>query len=49
MREMALGKLAELKEHAALWGEFCYGCLIPGHFEAGMVGRIRVLAKGEAK
>jgi len=23
-------------------GEFWYGCLIPGHFEAGMVGRIVV-------
>lgn len=23
-------------------GEFYYGCLIPGHFEAGMVGRIVV-------
>ena len=26
-------------------GEFQYGCLVPGHFEAGMVGRIRVLAE----
>ena len=26
-------------------GEFRYGCLIPGHFEAGMVGSITVLAK----
>ena len=23
-------------------GEFYYGCLIPGHFEAGMMGRIEV-------
>jgi len=23
-------------------GEFHYGCLVPGHFEAGMIGRIRV-------
>lgn len=23
-------------------GEFYYGCLVPGHFEAGMVGRITV-------
>jgi uncharacterized cupredoxin-like copper-binding protein len=30
-------------------GEFYYGCLVPGHFEAGMVGEIRVLAKGEEK
>ncbi|MFC4161383.1 cupredoxin domain-containing protein [Chitinimonas lacunae] len=24
-------------------GEFLFGCLIPGHFEAGMVGRISVM------
>ncbi|MGH9576899.1 MAG: plastocyanin/azurin family copper-binding protein, partial [Terriglobales bacterium] len=24
-------------------GEFHYGCLIPGHFEAGMVGKVRVI------
>ena len=23
-------------------GEFYYGCLVPGHFEAGMLGRIVV-------
>lgn len=26
-------------------GEFRFGCLIPGHFEAGMKGRIKVVAK----
>jgi uncharacterized cupredoxin-like copper-binding protein len=26
-------------------GEFHYACLIPGHFEAGMVGKITVAAK----
>jgi uncharacterized cupredoxin-like copper-binding protein len=35
------------KTGAMLWqftnpGEFHYGCLIPGHFEAGMVGTIQV-------
>jgi uncharacterized cupredoxin-like copper-binding protein len=29
-------------------GEFYYGCLIPGHFEAGMVGRI-IVTKGKAQ
>jgi uncharacterized cupredoxin-like copper-binding protein len=24
-------------------GEFHYGCLVPGHFESGMVGRVRVV------
>jgi uncharacterized cupredoxin-like copper-binding protein len=26
-------------------GEFNYGCLMPGHLEAGMIGRIHVLRK----
>ena len=26
-------------------GEFLYGCLVPGHFEAGMVGRVLVTEK----
>lgn len=38
------------KEEAILWqftkpGEFHFGCLIPGHFEAGMKGRIVVVSK----
>ena len=74
MHEMVLGRMQDLKEHAALmskhpgmehdephmahvapgktavmgWqftraGEFFYGCLIPGHFEAGMIGKVRVI------
>jgi len=27
-------------------GAFYYGCLVPGHFEAGMVGIVRVRANG---
>jgi uncharacterized cupredoxin-like copper-binding protein len=30
-------------------GEFQFGCLMPGHFEAGMIGQIRVAAKGDGK
>jgi uncharacterized cupredoxin-like copper-binding protein len=30
-------------------GEYYFGCLVPGHFEAGMVGRITVVAKGERR
>lgn len=56
MHEMVLGTMTELKQHHALMqklpgmehearpGEFHYGCLIPGHFEAGMIGRINVRA-----
>ncbi|MDW8324838.1 MAG: plastocyanin, partial [Burkholderiales bacterium] len=27
-------------------GEFFYACLIPGHYEAGMIGRIEVARAG---
>ena len=38
------------KKEAMIWqftkaGEFNYACLVPGHFEAGMVGKIKVAAK----
>jgi uncharacterized cupredoxin-like copper-binding protein len=26
-------------------GEFHYGCLLPGHLEAGMIGKVIVAAK----
>ncbi len=73
MHELVLGRMQDLKEHAAMmkkhpgmehdepymahvapgktetivWqftqpGEFQFGCLIPGHFEAGMIGNIIV-------
>ena len=29
-------------------GEFHYGCLVPGHFEAGMVGKLTVASRGAA-
>jgi uncharacterized cupredoxin-like copper-binding protein len=42
------------KSRSIVWqftqtGTFSYGCLVPGHFEAGMVGQIRVIAKGDRK
>lgn len=30
-------------------GDFAYACLIPGHYEAGMVGSLRVDKQGEAR
>lgn len=38
------------KKEAMVWqftkaGEFNYACLVPGHFEAGMIGKIKVAAK----
>jgi uncharacterized cupredoxin-like copper-binding protein len=39
------GKSAQMVWQFNRAGEFYYGCLVPGHFEAGMVGKI-VVAKG---
>jgi uncharacterized cupredoxin-like copper-binding protein len=36
------GKKGEIVWRFNRAGEFHYACLIPGHFEAGMVGKIRV-------
>jgi len=52
--EPHMAHVAPGKTEAMVWqftrpGEFHFGCLLPGHFEAGMVGQIRVLAKGEGK
>ena len=42
MVHVAAGKRGTLTWRFTQAGEFHYGCLIPGHFEAGMVGRITV-------
>jgi uncharacterized cupredoxin-like copper-binding protein len=39
---VAPGKTASLVWQFTNPGEFHYACLVPGHFEAGMVGNIRV-------
>jgi uncharacterized cupredoxin-like copper-binding protein len=39
------GKTGEMGWRFTKAGEFYYGCLIPGHFEAGMVGKITVTEK----
>lgn len=45
MAHVAPGKTQEIVWQFTKAGDFHYGCLIPGHFEAGMVGRIKVVAK----
>ena len=45
MAHVAPGKSEEIVWQFTQAGEFNYGCLIPGHFEAGMVGRIKVVSK----
>jgi len=42
MVHVAPGKTAALVWQFTNAGEFHYGCLVPGHFEAGMRGRITV-------
>ena len=48
--EPYMAHVAPAKTESMVWqftkaGEFHYGCLVPGHFEAGMIGRVRVVAK----
>ena len=45
MAHVEPGKKAEIIWQFTKAGEFNYGCLIPGHFEAGMVGSIKVTEK----
>jgi uncharacterized cupredoxin-like copper-binding protein len=49
MAHVAPGKTETMIWQFTKAGEFHFGCLVPGHFEAGMVGQIRVLAKGDEK
>ena len=42
MIQLAPGKSGELVWQFTARGEFHYGCLVPGHFEAGMIGKIVV-------
>ena len=40
--EVAPGKSGVLGWQFTKAGEFYYGCLVPGHFEAGMIGKLVV-------
>lgn len=42
MTHVAPGKRGEITWKFSKTGEFSFGCLIPGHFEAGMKGKIIV-------
>jgi len=44
MVHLAPGQSGEVIWQFTEPGEFHFGCLVPGHFEAGMKGRIRVVA-----
>lgn len=43
MAHVSPGKRGEMGWQFTKAGEFYYGCLIPGHFEAGMIGKIKVV------
>jgi uncharacterized cupredoxin-like copper-binding protein len=45
MAHVAAGKRGEMVWQFTEIGEFKFACLIPGHFEAGMVGTIKVVAR----
>lgn len=47
MAHVAPGKSETLIWQFTKAGRFYFGCLEPGHFEAGMLGQIRVAAKGD--
>ena len=42
MSHVSPGRKQELTWHFTQPGEFYFACLIPGHFEAGMIGKITV-------
>lgn len=42
MAHVAVGKTETMVWQFTKAGEFYYGCLVPGHFEAGMIGKVTV-------
>jgi len=45
MAHVGAGKKGEIVWTFNRVGEFDFACLIPGHYQAGMVGKLRVVAK----
>jgi uncharacterized cupredoxin-like copper-binding protein len=45
MAHVSPGRRGEIVWQFTQAGTFKYGCLVPGHFEAGMVGTIRVVPR----
>jgi uncharacterized cupredoxin-like copper-binding protein len=45
MAHVAPGKTETMTWQFTKAGEFYYGCLVPGHFEAGMIGKVNVVGK----
>ena len=45
MAHVPAGQKAELLWHFNQAGDFDFACLLPGHYEAGMVGKVKVVAR----
>ncbi|MDP3424182.1 MAG: cupredoxin family protein [Burkholderiaceae bacterium] len=45
MAHVEPGKQGDIVWHFNRTGEFDFACLLPGHYQAGMVGKIKVLAR----
>lgn len=45
MAHVAPGETERIVWQFTKSGDFYYGCLVSGHFEAGMIGKINVSAK----
>jgi uncharacterized cupredoxin-like copper-binding protein len=48
MAHVAAGKTGEIVWNFNRPGEFDFACLIPGHYQAGMVGKVKVVAAGKS-
>jgi uncharacterized cupredoxin-like copper-binding protein len=46
MAHVPAGKQGEIIRTFNRSGEFDFACLLPGHYEAGMVGKIKVVVAG---
>ena len=49
MAHVAPGKTETMTWQFTKAGEFYYGCLVPGHFEAGMIGKVTVTSAAPSK
>jgi uncharacterized cupredoxin-like copper-binding protein len=49
MAHVAPGRTETMVWQFTKTGEFHYGCLVPGHFEAGMVGKLKVVQRAPAR
>jgi uncharacterized cupredoxin-like copper-binding protein len=45
MAHVAPGRTETMVWQFTRAGEFYYGCLVPGHFEAGMIGKVKVVSR----